>query len=124
MEAPHRTRCKYEGPSATALSRYRPSPWRSTALSRLACRSLLLGFVSLFAPSCIVADPPEYSSAVQRAPELDLYNASPAILKILEVTANQVVPINVPVRSEDAGEQLVALLFLDYGATATNSPVG
>jgi hypothetical protein len=124
MEAPHRTGCKSEGPSATALSRYGSYASLGSAVFRLARRSLAIAGVSLFAPSCIIADPPEYSTASQRAPVLDLYNASPAILKILEVSTNQVVPINVPLRSEDAGEQLTALLFLDYGTTPSNVPVG
>ncbi len=70
--------------------------------------------VSTFAQGCIVADAPQYTTPGQRAPVLDLYDAAPLILKIIEVQDKDPVILNVPVRSEDAGEQLFAILLVDY----------
>ena len=67
--------------------------------------------------SCIVADPPEYRDPVQTRPLLDAYKAVPITQQVLlAYTADTVgIPISVPVRSEDAGEDLLAHFYLDYG---------
>jgi len=83
--------------------------------------------------SCIVADPPEYRVPVQTRPVLNQFKATPEPSKVLVIytTGRTGMPtvgasFNVPVRSEDAGEDLRAILFLDYqvprpeGATSSN----
>lgn len=70
----------------------------------------------VIASSCIVADPPEYRDPVRTRPLLEVYKATPLISNIVVYTPNTP-PINfsVPVRSEDAGEDLSAVTFVDYG---------
>jgi hypothetical protein len=85
-------------------------------ISGLARRSLLLSSIMLFSQGCIVADPPEYRAPGQTRPELNVYSAVPTAIQALTVYSNPPVATNisVPFRSEDAGEQLRALFFLDY----------
>jgi hypothetical protein len=101
------------------LSRWRPRGRSRWLLSRLARLSLLLLTVSVLVPGCILADAPQYVTPSQRAPVLSLYQASPTLLEILDVKTGDRVSINIPVRSEDAGEQLLGLLFSDYGTAVS-----
>ncbi|HEY2410484.1 MAG TPA: hypothetical protein VGI10_30975 [Polyangiaceae bacterium] len=72
--------------------------------------------MSALTPACILADAPQFVTPGQRAPVLDLFDAAPPILKVLTVKdGDPPVLINIPVRSEDAGEQLFGVLWLDYG---------
>jgi hypothetical protein len=80
----------------------------------LARLSLLSG-LSMFASSCIVADPPEYLDPVQTRPVLDIGQADPGTSQVLVVKAGDNVAFSVPVRSEDAGEDLRAVFFVDQG---------
>ncbi|HEY3253526.1 MAG TPA: hypothetical protein VGJ91_06245 [Polyangiaceae bacterium] len=64
--------------------------------------------------SCIVADPPEYRAPVQTRPVLNVYSAVPTATRALAVVAGTKQQLSVQVRSEDAGEDLRALFFLDY----------
>ncbi len=65
--------------------------------------------------SCVVSNPPEYSSAEQTPPLLKLLTAAPSVGEVLVVNDSDLVNINVPVRSEDqAGDELIARLYLDY----------
>ena len=64
--------------------------------------------------SCIVADPPEYRNPVQTRPLLNVYLAVPSTQQILVVDSTLGTKFTVPVRSEDNGEDLTALFFLDY----------
>ena len=71
----------------------------------------------LFAQSCIVADPPEYRAPGQTRPVLNVYGAVPTATQVLEVSTmppKTATTLTVQVRSEDAGEPLRAVLFLDY----------
>jgi hypothetical protein len=71
----------------------------------------------LVTQSCIVADPPEYRAPGKTRPVLDVYGAVPTATRALIVyKGNPAVgtPFSVRVRSEDAGEPLRALFFLDY----------
>jgi len=67
----------------------------------------------LLATSCVVADPPEYQSPVQTRPALDVYQASPTTTTVLVVNTLDVVKISVPLRSEDAGEWLTGVFWVD-----------
>jgi hypothetical protein len=104
--------------SATALSRWRQHDRKSSAVSRVARLSLLGFAILLLVSSCIVADPPEYRDPLQTRPVLDVYQAIPTTSRILVVYTNDKVPISVPVRSEDAGEDLIAHFFIDYGTAS------
>jgi hypothetical protein len=82
--------------------------------------SALLSLASLSGTGCIVADPPDYGPA-QRSP-IFMYNPSPNpySLQVLSRTSTGSPPVaptvrfGATVRSEDAGEQLVALCYFDY----------
>ena len=70
----------------------------------------------LASQGCIVADPPEYREAVQTRPLLDVYEASPATTNIVTwSTTNPPIPFTIPVVSEDAGQNLRACAFTEYG---------
>jgi hypothetical protein len=79
------------------------------------------------ATGCIVADPPEYRSAVQTRPLLEVYKASPATTDIVVWTQSSApmgvgITFTIPVRSEDAGEDLSAVSFIDYGTGRSERP--
>jgi len=71
----------------------------------------------VFAESCIIADPPEYQTPLRTRPVLNVYSAVPTTTHAL-ITFTEPNPLKtkftVPVRSEDAGEPLRAVFFLDY----------
>jgi hypothetical protein len=99
------------------------------AVLPLAWRSLGLASIMLVVQSCIVADPPQYKAAGQTRPELNSYSAVPPTTKPLVVltkppATGAPVGFSVPVRSEDAGEALRALYFLDYQTSVQNKLVG
>ena len=65
--------------------------------------------------SCVVSNPPEYSSAEQTPPLLELLEADPSVGKVQQRVGGDLFKINVPVRSEDEpGDELIARLYLDY----------
>lgn len=80
----------------------------------------------LFVGSCIVADPPEYRAPGQTRPVLNMYSAAPTQTQLLVVDASQgrnpTVNFSVQVRSEDAGEPLRAVFFLDYQMKSRTDP--
>ena len=69
----------------------------------------------LLATGCIVADPPEYLDPVQTRPVLDIGQAVPGTSQMLVVHTGDKQSFSVPVRSEDAGEDLRAVFFVDQG---------
>ena len=103
---------------ATRLSRRIRDMREISGVFGLARRSLGLLSVMLFSQSCIVADPPEYRSPQQTRPVLNMYSAVPPATHTLVVSSqvqnNPPTAFTVQVRSEDAGEDLRALFFLDY----------
>ncbi len=108
--------------AATRLSRPLPLRQAATAVLRLAHLSLVLACNMPFASGCIVADPPEYRDPVQTKPVIDGFRANPTTSSVLVVNTNDQVPFAVPVRSEDAGEELSAHFFVDYGAGSPGLP--
>jgi hypothetical protein len=85
---------------------------RITALAR---ESLIVAF-SMFAVSgCLVSDPPEYKPPEQTPPFLDLFRADPLIRDVLVVRHDETKNFNVPVRSEDAGDDLIGAVHFDWG---------
>lgn len=103
-------------PATTRLSHPKASgPQRSGRNRRLARPSLLVGVVAVISSACIVSDPAEYGVAKQTPPFLNANDATPPVLRTRSLDLGEPLPVNVPLRSEDAGEELRALLFLDRG---------
>lgn len=73
---------------------------------------------------CLVSDPPTYHEPAQTPPLLLAVTAKPQITKIVRVEPGQTYQFSVDLRSEDAGEDLVGLMFLDYLAGKAQRPVG
>src|SRR6478735_10198698 len=113
---------------ATRLSRRIRDMREISGVFGLARRSLGLLSVMLFSQSCIVADPPEYRSPQQTRPVLNMYSAVPPATHTLVVSSqvqnNPPTAFTVQVRSEDAGEDLRALFFLDYQLPGQSKLVG
>ncbi len=104
--------------AATGVSHLAPGrSARCRGFFRLARGSLsLLAMCSALA-GCIVAGPPDYKDPTQTPPVLDLNGADPSILQIIERAPGEQITFKIKVRSEDAGDDLIALLYIDYGAT-------
>jgi hypothetical protein len=66
------------------------------------------------ASGCVLSDPPEYGTVKQTPPFLQLDKADPSPYQVTTLNVNEVEPISVAVRSEDAGDPLSATLYLDY----------
>ena len=98
----------------TRLSRSGRDLGRITGILRLAWRSLGLVSIMLFSQSCIVADPPEYRAPGRTRPVLNVYSAVPTATQVLSVPSTSLVRFTVQVRSEDAGEGLKAVFWVDY----------
>lgn len=64
--------------------------------------------------SCLIEDPPPYTEPQQTPPRLDLRRTVPLIDQIIVRSRGESVPFNVPVASEDAGDDLLAFLLLNY----------
>ena len=107
---------RMDGAPVTRLSRSGRRISAIRAVFGLAWRSLLALSAMSFASSCIVADPPEYRDPVRTRPLLEVYKATPLISNIVVYIPNTpAINFSVPVRSEDAGEDLSAVTFVDYG---------
>ena len=66
--------------------------------------------------TCLLSDPAEYEAPDQTTvPVLDGMRAQPPLTQILDSVSNDdKVPFTVPFRSEDRGEELVVLLYVDF----------
>ena len=104
--------------AVTRLSRAPAAARGIRVVLRLARRSLGLLSIMLVAESCIVAEPPEYRAPGQTRPVLNVYSAVPTATRALVVYTEPdnrgETEFTIQVRSEDAGESLRALFFLDY----------
>ncbi|MFZ5896772.1 MAG: hypothetical protein ACOY0T_37290 [Myxococcota bacterium] len=92
----------------------------SSGKARLA-RLWLSSFASMaFLSGCIVADPPQYRDPERTPPILNLAHATPPMNSVIVIDrtdtliVNDKVMVEVPMRSDDLGEQLYAVLHLDY----------
>jgi hypothetical protein len=63
---------------------------------------------------CLVDDPPPYVAPQQTAPRLDYTEATPGLNQLLVASYPDLITFRVPFTSEDVGEQLYAVLMLDY----------
>lgn len=101
------------GPFGHALARRSHGPW-----------NVVPGPAWLFAAvvstaGCVVANPPDVQLPTKTPPVLNYVNAQPLITQIVQVpvelSATQL-PFTVRVRSEDLGDSLAVLPYLDYNA--------
>jgi hypothetical protein len=106
-----------EQASATRLSRHSRAVPGKRALLSLAWPSLQWLSIMTLVSSCIVADPPTYTDPGVTRPELAAYGAKPPVYLVVVVQSSDMPTFSVPVRSEDAGDQLVANFYLDYGTS-------
>ena len=101
-------------PAATRLSwfgaRLRLSSAYFQGLARLSLAMATLSMLS----GCLVDDPPPYPTAQQTPPRLDYAKASPGLDQVLVTSFPDLVTFEMPVTSEDAGDELAAVLLLDY----------
>ena len=106
MPAPA-TRLSYRGASKP---RFRPL---GAHLARL---SLLFGVIvlSAFSSSCLLGDPPAYESEAQTTPVLLPAQAEPPLGTIITAEVGDTIEFRVPFRSQDAGEQLAAVLYREF----------
>lgn len=63
---------------------------------------------------CIVGDPPELGQPQQTPPFVDTAKTDPTPGRVIQLESGDNLPLTVPYRSEDAGEDLFATLWLDY----------
>jgi hypothetical protein len=94
----------------------------SACLARRSLRSVSMA-LALLAAGCIVADPPNSTDPAKTPPLLMLGEADPPVVQVRQLWTSATPPqvqINVPVRSEDAGDRLAALLFVDWNAGSTD----
>jgi hypothetical protein len=112
-----------ESVTATWLSGLRRAASRSFrpiwALARLSQGKVgMLVALALGSPvltGCLVADAPTYGPPQQRPPVINTEGVSPSQYKLQLFQANSPpMLITVPVRSEDAGDDLKVTLWLDY----------
>ena len=80
------------------------------ALARLSLLALAFSMLS----GCLVDDPPPYPTAQQTPPRLDYTKASPGLDQVLVRSYPDLITFEMPVTSEDAGDELTAVLLLDY----------
>jgi hypothetical protein len=85
-------------------------------LPRLARLSLLGLFVCTL-PSCLVDDPPPYTAPKQSPPRLDDVGATPFLNQIIVASYLEKLTFHIPFVSEDAGQDLTAMLLLDYNGS-------
>ena len=63
---------------------------------------------------CLVADAPEYGPPQQRPPVINFEGVIPSPYDLLVIEDQALRTFTVPVRSEDAGEELVGTLVVDW----------
>jgi len=100
---------------ATGVSYQRQ--WLALITSQItqARNSLLPMLVAASFSSCIIADPPLSDSPGRTPPFLALNQAEPPTHKVVVLEdLNTNLLVNVPLRSEDNGEPLIAVFHLDY----------
>lgn len=92
---------------------------RSRRKSRLAWASLSCFSAMPFLSGCIVADPPQYEDPGRTPPILNLALATPRILEPFvldrsDPSTKETMTVELPVRSEDQGKDLIVAMHVDY----------
>jgi hypothetical protein len=72
--------------------------------------------LGLLAGGCLLSDPATYDEPTQTTPVIDAHTADPAPTRILAVSSGDQRAITVDFRSEDQGEDVLAILFLNYAS--------
>lgn len=98
--------------SMTHLSYRRVGPTREARHAGMARRSLFGLVMSFAALGCLYPDPAEYNQAAQTKPHL--YSPVPPTTEILAVNSGETVRITVRLESEDAGDDVTLMLYLNY----------
>jgi hypothetical protein len=80
----------------------------------LARRSLLTIWAAGALAGCLVAEPPPHPNPEQTPPVIDLNRTFPLVTQITLLRQGERQTFSAAVRSEDQGEKLIGLLFLDY----------
>ena len=114
----------FSEPGVTPLSHLKaPKSGGSSVVRALARLSLCSLMMALVAAGCVVPDPPEYGVARQTPPFLNL--GTSGVFGLKEYDTGEGATVSVGVRSEDAGEDLLAQLFLNYsvGGPTINPPI-
>jgi hypothetical protein len=102
--------------AATRLSGSSPRLGISSRFFGLARPSLLLVSLSMLS-GCLVEDPPLYTEPTQTPPRINFRLAEPAPGRIILVEKGDPITFRIPVTSEDVGEPLTAVMFLDESTT-------
>jgi hypothetical protein len=83
--------------------------WASSSLRFIAA-------MSLFSSGCLVPEPEPFREPERTPPFLEHAEAVPPVEVFVELkTDDPVTQFTIPVRSEDLGEELTALVYLDFG---------
>jgi hypothetical protein len=92
---------------------------------RVAAPALRLLFATLSTAGCLVSDPPEYEEPGVTPPFLDLVQAVPMPGRIIvgNFGMNESIRFDVPVRSEDNGDNLWFALYRNFSITANSRPI-
>ena len=99
--------------AATRLSCPGQGPaWRFGSFRALARLSLLAGAASMLS-GCLVDDPPPYAAPQKTRPRLEYAKALPSLKQVIVANYGDLLKFEVPVTSEDVGQELYVLLFLD-----------
>jgi hypothetical protein len=86
------------------------------ALARLSLSTAALSMLS----GCLVDDPPPYVPPSKTPPRLDYSAALPGLDQVIVAKSDEVIDFRMPVTSEDAGDDLSAILLLNYRGDGTN----
>lgn len=100
--------------SATRLSWLAsPRPRRLGRFWGLARLSLGVASISMLS-GCLVDDPPPLVAPKKTKPFLDNSNIHPGVDQLIVTNSGELVTFTIPVKSEDAGDPLFAILLFDY----------
>jgi hypothetical protein len=91
---------------------------------RLVTFGLASALLAFCTGGCLVSDPPQNEERTQTAPVLDALGAVPPPTQILNLTSGETRAFSVDVRSEDDGEDLWAMLHLNYGIASRTLQTG
>ena len=92
-----------------------PTPRSILAAVTLAC-------VVAMTPSCFITSTPDFKPPPQTPPFLLGQTASPPLGDIIVVEPNKPVPLSAGLLSEDAKQDVIVDLYVDYGVEFANNP--
>src|SRR5882724_7980968 len=98
--------------------------WASSRPFLALARLSLLGACVLMLQRCLVDDPAPFPESKQTPPRLDYHNALPLLDQVIFAQNGETLHFSIPVASEDAGDDLSAILVLDYNGGSVGSLSG